>query len=198
MIQSNCSRVSSFIQGTSSARTSFSKFAVVIVDMQTKPDTSLMTYRHGSVNDGVRRVCELLDFANRMGIPILIVSSDFLSSKVVPDIVAGAGKNAQFITKRVSNAFFSDHFTKAVASSRADSLVIGGFNRSCCVKETVRGALKNKFTVLTSDEILFGLRCKNRVVEHLVLLPTLLYYRLHTNYYKNLDDLVSAVRFRID
>ncbi len=182
-----------------SAPKSNNSFAVVIIDMQNDPNDSFLSYRHGTLGTGIRRVCDLLAFARENGISIILVELSSLKkdNKVlptVPDIVQAAGLDYHLVTKRVNNAFYSDVFPALLESLGSRKLIIGGFNRCACVKHTTLDAWKRGFDVLTSGQIQFGGRYADRLAEVSEAASSYLFYRFNSRYFSKLDSLFAAVR----
>jgi len=171
------------------------KFGLVIVDMLAKGESE-MSYPHSSRDQldlGFERVGRLISFAVQHDIPIIFVvypNENFVPIKRLLDLVP----NARTIPKQHYDAFSSPQFVRVMEDFGINSPIIGGFERTCCVFKTVDSAVSRHMHVWTTDEIMFGnIKCDTRMSVFLARL----YYRLKTNYFNSVDDLIHAVKMEM-
>ena len=159
-----------------------------------------MTYHEGSVKYGIERIGVLLKEAKRMGIPRILIQPKKSYGSPLPlisSLVKDAGTDALCITKRAPSGFTSTEFRKNLESERIETLVIGGFNRVCCVRATVKGALKKGYLVMTSDQIMFGHRFFDSLDDgRIEIEKSIDFFRKHTQYYDTLEGLLTALELR--
>lgn len=144
------------------------KTAVAIIDMQLWPSVEgrlgRFSYNHGTVPEGIARLCGLLDCAKRLGIPVALVELVCTDSRnqIVPpilpeltDAIRGYEKG-RIIPKPDLSAFSNPEFRTWLDSYNIGKLVVAGYHRIACVQRTVRDALLVPLEVVTSGELIFG------------------------------------------
>jgi isochorismate hydrolase len=127
---------------------------LVIVDLQ-RELVDMLTYRHGPVSLGIRRVEGLISFCKRLGMPLALVTS-VNWPEIEPSVLAAAGPSAPIFTKKRASAFSDEGFVRFVEGISPENMILGGSIRHLCVKSTALGALERGYGVLSSDEMLFG------------------------------------------
>lgn len=128
--------------------------AVVLVDLcaSVRRDFS---YEHGSVQDGLERTLAVVRHARSLCLPVAFITS-FRNPEITPPLDAETLRSRTFAKDMVMSAFYNGDFRRFVEGSGFKYLVIGGYARHICVRETMLDALKRGLSVLTTDEILFG------------------------------------------
>ncbi|MDO8553462.1 MAG: isochorismatase family protein [Candidatus Micrarchaeota archaeon] len=190
------------------------KTAVVVIDMQEKsfklgklpPDyvaekvteeiyrkCRMAEYKYGTLEQGIQRVCKLLNLARDIGIPILITES-IGDHETIPRIIEAA--NVVPIQKAFDSAFSVPNFRRWIELLELKSIIVAGFEISKCVLATIRDAVEDTYKIktgrvriITSPELLFTGRgqTEERVEE------TLRFLREKTEFHEAAEGLIAAI-----
>ena len=157
------------------------KMALLLIDLQ-KAHRHQFSYGHGTVEEGIRRTVELVHEARKLCIPLLFAAGEN-TPELIPEIHEAAQPDARLLKKRYNSAFTNTELLWILNECRIDILVVGGWARHLCVRETVFDAINEGFFIMGSDQIVFGkLTSQDRMLseterrnfgEQLYLYPTL-------------------------
>ncbi len=129
------------------------KIAMVVVDMQEACRNEL-AYSCGSVQEGIARTASVIGAVRRMGHPVVLVMGES-TPEPLREVDEAAGPDAVRFTKGLRSAFTVPAFRRFLEQSLSDALVIAGWVKGICVRDTMLDAIWNGYTVISSDEILF-------------------------------------------
>ncbi len=133
----------------------FGRTALLLIDLQSA-HRHHFSYDHGTVEDGVRRTISVIEAVRSLGLPILLVTGES-APEIIPEIRSAAGRAARVFQKTLNSAFTClDLLHYLNECARIDALIVGGWARHLCVRETVLDALGESFLILTSDQLVFG------------------------------------------
>ena len=155
---------------------------VVIVDMQYRP----LSYGHGSFEDGIARLGLLLDTAKKFGIPCMAVETEGSGMRTLPEIAGRLSKGTKTFIKAGDSAFSAGRFQLHLVDLGINTLVLCGHSPQICVRATASGALIRGYSLITSDELLFG---GDRFLQHFYL-P---FYKRKTEYYDTTAGVLAAL-----
>jgi len=127
--------------------------ALLLIDLQ-KAHLHEFSYEHGPVEEGLRRIVAVIAEARALCIPVLLVSGER-----EPDLlheISDAARGARIFTKKTASAFGAPGLDAFLDDLRVDTLVLSGWERRICVRETVLDALGEGYGIMTSDQIIFG------------------------------------------
>jgi nicotinamidase-related amidase len=141
-------------EAKSEPRKSFPKTALVLVDLL-KVHSQAFSYEHGSVEQGIQRTVALIHRCRASCVPVVLVTMA-RSRELLPEITAAAGPEGKTFPKHKMSAFSNPAFEAYLASEGIDSLIVGGWIRHLCVMATAVDAMDKGYSVMTSDEIMFG------------------------------------------
>jgi len=165
------------------------KLALLLIDFQQK-DRGYFTYEHGLLPEGIAKTVSVIASAKASGIPTIMVSGR-LSKELFPEIASAAGENALRLHKRGIDAFKEPDLETYLNANDVDTLIIGGWVRHICVMATAREAINRGFSVMTSDEMLFG----DRGMANLVARRTCLdFFRKNCILLDTSSELVSQIQ----
>ncbi len=130
--------------------------AILLVDFQQR-SRHQFTYEHGPLDDGIARTVSVVRCARAQDAPIVILTAH-QDPFVFPEINSAAGPGSSRIGKRSMSAFEGTFLETMLNAMDVGNVVVGGWVRHQCVIATIRDSLAAGFSVMTSDEILFGNR----------------------------------------
>lgn len=166
--------------------------AVLLIDLQ-KAHRHEFSYEHGTVEDGLRRTVAVMTEARALCIPVLLITGEN-TPDLVPEISAVAS-GALLFKKRTASAFWIPELSGFLNDAlRRDTLVVGGWARHICVRETVLDALAEGYNIMTSDQIIFG---KPPSSDPILTEIELRGFRDQLRIYPTSDDLIQAMRREI-
>ena len=158
------------------------RVGMVIIDMQSRS----MGYRHGSFEDGIRRLELLLDVAKKFGIPCIVVEAEGDGRQTIREILERLPPGTKTIIKPGDSAFSADRFQPCLMELGINILVLCGYSPEICVPATARDALVRGYSLLTSDELLFG---GNSLLRRFYM-P---FYKRKTEYYDTTTGVLAAL-----
>lgn len=164
--------------------------AAVFVDLQ-ESCRDRLAYTQGAVEEGIARSAALARAARDAGIPVILVTSES-SPEPLAEIAQAAGPGALRFTKSLQSAFTIAPFRSFLEESLVDALVISGWVKSICVRDTMLDAIWNRYSVLYSDEALFhrkGFPALDALMPHERILHGML-----VDYYETAADLIGIIR----
>ncbi|MFH2106475.1 MAG: isochorismatase family protein [Candidatus Micrarchaeota archaeon] len=184
------------------------KLGLIIVDLQPRflPE---MSYAHGNVDTGLRKVKELIKFAGELEITTTFLEYEppkiknvplFWKTKkpemagtgrTFPSLKAAADNRSKTIVKQVLDGFMMPELRMLLKEYEIKGTIIAGYERIQCVRATVNGALRNGYTVLTSDELLFG-DCRRNSLG--LSRETMKFFRQNTVYFETVQELMETIR----
>lgn len=168
------------------------RVGLLLIDFQQKHRGSF-TYEHGPLSEGIAKTTSVIASARSSGIPIILVSGK-LTREIFPEIAEAAGPDALRIHKSTLDAFKEPDLDTILGAYDIDTIAIGGWIRHICVMATTAKALELGYSVLTSDEILFG----NRETLNLAARRTCLeYYRKNCTLFDSSAGLIEGMRASI-
>jgi nicotinamidase-related amidase len=164
------------------------RVALMLIDFQQRHRGSF-TYEHGPLGEGIAKTASVISSARSTGIPIILVSGK-VCRDVFPEISEAAGNAAIRIFKKTMDAFKEPDLETILGAYDVDTIAIGGWIRHICVMATASEALKRGYSVMTSDEILFG----NREMANLAARRMCLeYYRKNCRLFESANDLIQGI-----
>jgi hypothetical protein len=173
-------------------------FAIVIVDMQCRPNECNMAYRHGSFDDGIGRLCHLLKLARKFDIPVILVESEESGKRTLAPILARIPFRTKAVIKggTVYSAFGEPSFQPLLTDLGIKTLVLCGYHRDVCVRATANDALALGYSLITSDHLMFG--SGGDLLFHIYRgLPPWHFYRQKTEYYDTFRGVLAAIGQRV-
>jgi nicotinamidase-related amidase len=126
--------------------------AVVLIDLQAAHRHEF-SYGHGTVEEGLRRTVAVIAEARSLSMPVFLVTGE-RHPEIIPEILEAAGKGRRIFEKKMLSAFSSLDLLYFL--NEVDTLVVGGWARHLCVRETVLDALGEGYSIMTSDQLVFG------------------------------------------
>ncbi len=160
------------------------RVALMLIDFQQRHRGSF-TYEHGPLSEGIARAASVISSAQSSGIPVILVSGK-VHRDIFPEISEAAGADAIRLYKKTLDAFKEPDLETILGAYDIDTIVVGGWIRHICVMATTAEALKRGFSVMTSDEILFG----NREMANLAARRMCLeYYRKNCRLFETVGEL---------
>lgn len=157
--------------------------------MQTDPVSSTFSYRHGPLQEGILRVCNLLQYANSRGVQNILIEYADISKPTIPGVISAAGPDLVVFRKTSPSAFSDPVFVDFLRRIEATTLVVGGFNRTACVLQTIKDAIGAGYQVFTSDQLMFGTCDYDRPSKIGATFNAITFFRTYTNYFDTLDSL---------
>jgi nicotinamidase-related amidase len=168
------------------------RVALMLIDFQQRHRGSF-TYEHGPLCEGISRASSVISSARSSGIPVILVSGK-VTRDVFPEISEAAGTDAIRIYKKTMDAFKEPDLETILGAYDVDTIAMGGWIRHLCVMATTAEALKRGFSVMTSDEILFGNRETANLAARRMCLE---YYRKNCSLFDSSADLIAGMERRI-
>jgi hypothetical protein len=106
---------------------------------------------------------------------------------------AAADSYSRTIVKHVQDGFALSEVRIHLKEHGLDGIIIAGYERTRCVAATVKGALRNEYKVLTSDELLFG-DCRTNDLGS--TRETIEFFRRQTVYFETAKELMEAIQLQ--
>ncbi len=163
---------------------------LLLIDFQ-QGHRGSFTYEHGPLSEGIAKTASVISRAS--GIPVILVSGK-VYREIFPEISEAAGTDAIRLYKKTLDAFKEPDLETILGAYDIDAIAIGGWIRHICVMATAAEALKRGFSVMTSDEILFGNRETANLAARRMCLE---YYRKNCTLFDTSSDLADAMRTSI-
>ncbi len=164
--------------------------ANLVIDIQERT-REVLTYRHGTVDDGLARVLEMIRLARNAGSLIVLVKfNPSVNGDILPEIKDAAGSDALIISKIWWSSFKDTDLDEILNGRRIKVLVLNGFNRSGCILSTGEHGIKRGYEIATSDQIMFGHRKFDRRKE---ITAAMEFYKHRGHLYEKIGDLATAV-----
>ncbi|MFH0884104.1 MAG: isochorismatase family protein [Candidatus Micrarchaeota archaeon] len=129
------------------------KLAMVVVDMQ-EACRDKLGYASGSVEEGIWRTSRVIQAVRKMGRPVILVTYES-TPKVIREISEAAGTDSPHFTKTLQSAFTVAPFLRFLEDSLTDALIVAGWVKGICIRDTMLDAIWAGYEVISSDEILF-------------------------------------------
>lgn len=176
------------------------KFGMVVVDMPSQADMQFLSYRHGSLQDGISRICSLIRLCERCSIPCIAVGCD---SSEYPSVPLRLFTNALPLPKPDGeySVLENPDVGTSLRARGVDTIAVCGYDRSTCVMWSARHALRLGYSVATSDQLMFGPAYLDehfnligeRRVEGEARWDLRWFYRRKTRYFETAEALASAM-----
>lgn len=177
---------------TGGAAKGMKRTGLLLIDFQ-QGHRGSFTYEHGPLSEGIAKTASVISRARESGIPVILVSGKVYRD-VFPEVSEAAGSGALRIYKKTLDAFKEPDLETILGAYDVDTLIIGGWIRHICVMATAAEALKRGFSVMTSDEILFGNRETANLAARRMCLE---YYRKNCTLFDSSADLIEGMRTSI-
>ncbi|MEW6722231.1 MAG: isochorismatase family protein [Candidatus Micrarchaeota archaeon] len=129
------------------------KTAMVLVDMA-EEDRRKIAWGRGPAQEGIMLLASAIRSARNSGIPPLFVTNESHPA-IIRELALAAGPEARIFRKTLMSAFSSEEFRLFLERLNPDALIIGGWVRHLCVRDTVIDAMRQEYRVYTSGDILF-------------------------------------------
>lgn len=130
-----------------------SKTAMVVVDM-TEEDRHRIAWGRGPAEEGIRTLARAIESAGKLGMARAFVTN-MRHATVLRELADAGGLDAPAFRKELSSAFSSHGFRRFLDEINADALIIGGWAKHLCVRDTAIDAMLREYQVLTTEDILF-------------------------------------------
>ncbi len=128
--------------------------AVLLIDMQTEFVKSLP---RGEKERIVPAQIEVIRRCGREGIPLFVIEYERGGDTLIElsQEVEGIKATTRVIrmSKSENSAFLGTNLKKTLRALGVKRLFLMGINAGCCVKETAEDAIKSKFSIVTSPEV---------------------------------------------
>jgi nicotinamidase-related amidase len=129
------------------------KMAFVIIDMQ-QNERARVGWDFGCAEEGIIRLASTIRAARGMGVRPLFVTG-YGRPEIMPELAEAAGGEALRFQKRLLSAFGEPGFARYLDEMRLDCLLVAGWVRHLCVRDTAIDAIRDEYRVLTSADMLF-------------------------------------------
>ncbi len=129
------------------------KLAMVVVDLQEGCRGSLAC-ASVPVREAIERTCSVISAVRGMGMPIILVCGES-TPQPLAEIAKAAGPGAPRFTKSLQSAFTIAPFRRFLDESLTGSLIVAGWVRSICVRDTMLDAIWRGYPVACSEDMLF-------------------------------------------
>lgn len=164
------------------------RLEVAIIDMQGMTGIPRMTYRHGTMEEGLERVTRVLKTAREYAVPRALVLM-WGGGPLLPELKSAAGKDAAQIAKPNLSAFEEPEFRRWIAEQEIGQLVVAGYNQTICVSLTISDSLRQGIVPHTSEEILF---CANE--SEAMIRRTRNFFMKRGKYYERVEGILDVIR----
>ncbi len=192
------------------------KIGVLVVDMQEFKHSGVpgrvLGYQHGEVETGIRRVCDVLEVAKQLGLPIMVTEylqdcepskiADMAGTDTITEIKAALDgyAGARYFPK-IEPDMFSDRFCTLgpyLDALDLDIVAVEGFNLTACIRSAIERLLERKIQVATSGEVLFirakGMSLWKQEFIDESIAGALQFYRKRTTWFETANELAEFIR----
>ena len=166
------------------------KLAVVLVDMN-YPKDDIKPLR-GTTEESISRHCKLLETARRLSIPIVLMEDAHVVLSTYKEIKAAAGQGVTHLMKWEYSAFKTELFLDFLDRTKANTLVLIGYEMNICLRGTADDALRLGYGLMTSPELLLY-RTLGKYGTPEMVKNGAAFYRKETDHYRTTEKLLSAM-----
>lgn len=166
------------------------KLAVVLVDMN-YPKEDIKPLR-GTTEESISHHCKLLETARRLGIPIVLMEDAHVVLSTYKEIRTAAGQNATHLMKWEYSAFKTELFLDFLDRTKANTLVLMGYEINICLRGTADDALRLGYGLMTSPELLLYHTLGKYGTPDMVKNGAS-FYRKETDHYRTTEKLIAAM-----
>ncbi len=167
------------------------KVAVILVDMQ---DFFLKNLKSNLIKELVANQLKIINFSIAHNIPLIVLeykAGGILRGKTTKGLQEKIQdiSGARVLIKESNSGFTKTGLDQILKEAKITKLVLMGINANGCVQDTAIGALRRKFSVITSKGIIANtfngsmeLSRKNRN-----------WYTINTKFFENVDGLLQSL-----
>lgn len=165
-------------------------FGAVVVDMG-EANRHDLAHPGLGVDEAIRRTVHVISAVRDCGRPVILVTHES-APLVLREIREAAGPDAERMTKSLHSAFTIHAFRRFLRDTLTDALVVCGWMKGICVRETMLDGIWGGYHIMTSDDLLFdrkGIRPMEALLDY--------ERRTHApavSYYENSEALVACLR----
>ena len=157
------------------------KTAILIIDVyQSIEDGVLGHYEYGDLRLGIDRIEEVLKTGEEFQCPIYAATYKHqpLSRRLMRYVKPG-----NVFNKKEYNAFEQSSLDERLRHDRTDTIIVMGFNRDRCVKQTIQGAVERGYNIIACEELMFEIECddiREKTLEYFKNQRGVLFFEQHT------------------
>lgn len=128
-------------------------FGAVVVDMSEANRQDLAHAALG-VDEAIRRTAQVISSVRECGRPVILITHE-RTPLVLREIAEAAGTGARHFSKSLHSAFTVPAFRRFLSETLTDALVVCGWMKGICVRETMLDGIWDGYRIMTSDDLLF-------------------------------------------